>query len=404
MDGEQTKTPKIENIQELSVSAGEDLLELRNKERFFLHSLMDHFSDRIYFKDLQSRIIYGNKAYARLFGSDDIFEIVNKTDSAFFSDHHAREALADEQEIIQTGEEKIDKEEMETWPDGRVTWCLTSKAPLRDDNGVIIGTMGVSRDITERKQTQEALSEANRQLAEANKTLQELSFKDPLTQLWNRRFLMDNLPLDIALVERAHRNVNADCLTRMAENVDILFLMIDLDHFKSVNDRYGHHAGDLVLQQVGHILSQIARNSDFVARMGGEEFLVVARQMARADAHVLAERIRATVEAHPFVIDSPTTIHCSCSLGFAVYPLQNGTGNCLDWEQIVNIADRCLYAAKYSGRNAWVGIAPDSNNLDLKPGQGPQDIIDLAQAGRLPVLSSCQTPVRWLPERSNAGG
>jgi diguanylate cyclase (GGDEF)-like protein len=181
----------------------------------------------------------------------------------------------------------------------------------------------------------------------------------------------------------------------MAQNVDMLFLMVDLDHFKEVNDRYGHMAGDHVLRQVGEILRKVARNSDMVARVGGEEFLIVARQTARADSHIVSERIRATIEAHPFVLDNGVIIRCTCSVGFSVYPLMLDETGFFSWEQIVEIADHCLYAAKNNGRNAWVGIIPDQESLKLKGEALPKDISELVQSGVLPVITSLKTPVKW---------
>ena len=121
------------------------------QESRFLHALMEHSSDRIYYKDLQSRITYCSRSFLRLFNLTDLSEIQGKTDFDFFSEEHARAAFEDEQEIIRTGVAKLNLEEVETWPDGRVTWVSTSKAPFRDGQGRIIGTFGISRDITERK-------------------------------------------------------------------------------------------------------------------------------------------------------------------------------------------------------------------------------------------------------------
>ena len=397
MSSDAAETPDQEHLAKL-VQEGE-----------FFHSLMGHFLDRIYFKDLQSRIVYGNPSYVQLFGRKSLGEILGKTDHDFFSSDHAGAAFQDEQEIIRTGVPKLNLEEMETWPDGRITWCSTSKAPLKNREGKIVGTLGISRDTTEQKATQEALrkseadyrrlaeelADTNSRLAEANAALQEMSFKDPLTLLWNRRFVTNQLPEDVALAERAYRNRSDTNVDRILLNVDILFAMIDVDHFKEVNDRFGHQAGDLVLQQMGEVLRKAARNSDMVARVGGEEFLVVARQMARADSGVVAERIRASVEAYPFRIDEKTTIRLTCSVGFSVYPTLSWNTSAFTWEQIVAMADQCLYAAKNSGRNAWVGIIPDTHRPRESYGQLPEDIGELVRSGILPTVSSLKTPVNW---------
>ncbi len=127
------------------------------QERDLLHTLMDHFPHSIYFKDESSRFIRVNRAQARLFGIPDPADAAGKTDADFFSREHAAQALADEREIIRTGQPVIDKEEKETWPDGHVTWALSTKMPLYAADGRIIGTFGVSRDITEQRRAEQAM-------------------------------------------------------------------------------------------------------------------------------------------------------------------------------------------------------------------------------------------------------
>ena len=130
------------------------------EERNLLVTLMDNLPDVIYFKDRASHFTRINRALAQEFAVDDPTLAIGKTDFDFFADEHAREAFADEREIMRTGEPVLDKEEKEVWPDGRTTWVATTKMPLRDAKGNIIGTFGVSRDITARKQAEEALRQS----------------------------------------------------------------------------------------------------------------------------------------------------------------------------------------------------------------------------------------------------
>lgn len=122
-----------------------------------LRGLMTSIPDNIYFKDRQSRFVRMNDAMARWFGLSDPADGEGKTDGDFFSEEHARQAFADEQRIMATGEPLKGVEEKETWPDGRVTWVSTTKVPLRDACGAVVGILGVSRDITERKTLEEQL-------------------------------------------------------------------------------------------------------------------------------------------------------------------------------------------------------------------------------------------------------
>ena len=121
---------------------------------FLLEKLMDSTQDSIYFKDLQSRFMMLNQACATKLGWNSPEEGLGKSDSDIFSGEHAKQAYADEQRIIATGEPLIGVEEKETWPDGRITWCSTSKMPLTDENGGIIGIVGITRDITDRKEAE----------------------------------------------------------------------------------------------------------------------------------------------------------------------------------------------------------------------------------------------------------
>jgi len=129
-------------------------------ERDLLRALLDNIPDNIYFKDTQSRFTKVGQALGKKFGLQNPEEAVGKTDFDFFTPEHAKVAFDDEQFIIRTGQPIIGRTEKETWHDGRVTWGLTTKMPFRDKNGKIIGTFGVTKDITQLKETEKELAKA----------------------------------------------------------------------------------------------------------------------------------------------------------------------------------------------------------------------------------------------------
>jgi len=156
-----------------------DLSEIRKARQDLLHrddllqSLMDSVPDRIYFKDADSRFIRVNRALAQHFGLSDPTEAIGKSDFDFFTLEHAQPAFEDEKRVMATGQPIINLEEKETFPDGRVAWVSTTKLPRRDASGRIVGTLGISRDITDRKRFEEELRQAKINADAANRAKSE---------------------------------------------------------------------------------------------------------------------------------------------------------------------------------------------------------------------------------------
>lgn len=194
------------------------------------------------------------------------------------------------------------------------------------------------------------LEQANRQLQQSNAQLDAANRLDPLTHVANRRELQDWLARESGRVlTRLDAGGSADTL---------YFFMIDIDAFKRINDGHGHQAGDEVLVQFAQRLRTLCREDDLLVRWGGEEFVLVTRIDDADVAARLAERIRAAVAEAPMPLAHGAVLAITCSIGFAPWPFSTAWPALGDWQQTSALADRCLYAAKAAGRNAWVGLVP----------------------------------------------
>jgi len=170
--------------------------------------------------------------------------------------------------------------------------------------------------------------------------LENLSITDALTGIANRRHFEWRLSEEI---ERARRY-----------KYPLSALMLDLDHFKQVNDNYGHQIGDIVLQQVAQRLRRILRRTDFLARYGGEEFIVLAPQTPADRALILAERLRQVIAESPIPVADNLQIHITISIGVAVFP-----NHAQNESELVRAADAALYKAKQMGRNRVCMFEPE---------------------------------------------
>jgi diguanylate cyclase (GGDEF)-like protein len=210
--------------------------------------------------------------------------------------------------------------------------------PLYDRNQRLNGRLLVFHDITDRKQVEKRLRYVNDRLQSQlieigllQSKLREQAIRDPLTNLFNRRYLEETLDRELA---RARREGYSVCL-----------IMMDLDHFKRVNDTHGHEAGDHVLKAISETLSQESRRGDFACRYGGEEFVVVMPNITLETAYERAEMLRNTLNA----LSIPYgyyNLSVTISIGIACFPLDGQTRGA-----ILRAADKAMYAAKEAGRD-----------------------------------------------------
>ncbi len=175
-----TRKTKSQLIEELTgarsrVAELEALTERALLDQRLLRVFLENASDKVYFKDAESRFIKVGRSTAVMFGQSDPAAVVGKTDFDFFTEEHARPAFEDEQEVMRTGQ-PIFKEEKETWIDGQETWASTVKVPLRDEEGKIVGTFGVSRNITEQKRVEAESAQLQVEVLNAQqRAIQDLS-------------------------------------------------------------------------------------------------------------------------------------------------------------------------------------------------------------------------------------
>ncbi|MDE2275338.1 MAG: diguanylate cyclase, partial [Burkholderiales bacterium] len=185
--------------------------------------------------------------------------------------------------------------------------------------------------------------------------LAEASLTDPLTGLRNRRFLAQHIERETAAVVQRYAGTGQHPAAPL-DGADLVFFLVDIDEFKQVNDLHGHAAGDAVIAQMRARLGEVFRDSDYLVRWGGEEFLVVARHASRRHAPELAERARAAVADRPFELGDGRPLSRTCSVGFCCFPVAPSEPGALDWSETVRLADAALYAVKHHGRNGWLGV------------------------------------------------
>jgi diguanylate cyclase (GGDEF)-like protein len=216
--------------------------------------------------------------------------------------------------------------------------------------------------------------------------LGEMALRDPLTGLRNRRYLQEFLGKETL---RLQRSWHPDSMARGNPTRNLGLIMLDLDHFKAVNDTHGHGAGDEVLRQLAALVLETIRKPDMAVRWGGEEFVILALDVPRGLPLIAAERILAAVRGHGFRLASGEVLKLTCSLGYAHFPFLTEEPDQLDWEQVLRLADGALYRAKHSGRDRAIGAVPgDAPARRVAEALGdPEEGLDRAVAAGLVRLT-----------------
>jgi diguanylate cyclase (GGDEF)-like protein/PAS domain S-box-containing protein len=288
-------------------------------ERDLMHSMMDSVPDQIFFKDEQSRFIRINTSLAKRYGLDDPAQAVGKSDADFYSADHAAQTRIEELEIMRTGNPVFNQLHNEVWGDGKEAWNVSMKMPLRDASGRIIGTYGIAHDITEHKKAEALI-------------WRQANF-DALTGLPNRRMLRDRW-------EQAVNN-------HKRNSHDLALLILDLDHFKEVNDSLGHAVGDQLLVQAAQRIESCLRITDTLARMGGDEFAIILTDLIPGtDVVDIVHKIVGSMDT-AFEL-AGHTVFVTASIGVTLYPRDAES-----FDELLKLADQAMYEAKGSGRNGF---------------------------------------------------
>lgn len=193
------------------------------------------------------------------------------------------------------------------------------------------------------------------ELQRKNLELQEISFTDVLTGAWNRRYMEEILTSEAGQVLRNYQRARAGDIQEL-DHRDLVFIMVDMDFFKEVNDLYGHPAGDRLLQLVAQRLSTVVRKSDVLVRWGGEEFLIMSRSTDPWGTPAFCSRVLEVISSEPFDLGNEVSVRKTCSVGWAAYPWCRDAYEYISAEESIALADAALYHAKALGRNQGVGI------------------------------------------------
>lgn len=307
--------------------------KLRESEKQY-RNLFEQTHDAVIILGLDCKIITANPRAAEMTGYS-IEEFLNIPREAI-SLGQAKETRV--MERLLAGEKVPHFEEQFRKKDGSVIFVEIYLELIRDDENRPSRLQMVVRDICERRLVEEKLritnEQLNRRIEEIEKLQQKLRdqvIRDPLTGLFNRRYLTETLFREIARSKR--------------DRLRMSLLVLDLDHFKNINDAYGHTAGDYCLMDIARRLVSFTRESDMVCRYGGEEFVIVMGNASVSDAFQRSEEIRNMIESQPIYYQEEV-FRLTVSIGLASYP-DHG----LSPEELIARADMAMYQSKQAGRN-----------------------------------------------------
>ncbi|MFT6985379.1 MAG: diguanylate cyclase (GGDEF)-like protein/PAS domain S-box-containing protein [Psychromonas sp.] len=306
--------------------------ELESNEKILsqnaiLSSVLNGTPDFIFYKDY----LYKNGAYLGCNNAFELFvgkpkeQIIGRTDIELFGAEVGGGFQAYDREVLREKQTKIN-EEWVTYPNGQRVLLNTSKSPLYDSQGQILGVLGMARDISQYTQLQS-------EIQDQKQTLEYNNYYDLLTSLPNRTLFSDRIDHAIKLSQRISRGVAV--------------ILIDIDHFKAINDSLGHHIGDQVIKKVALRLQQIVMETDTVARFMGDEFSILLSELANTNVVVdIIEKLQQAMKQSIDVLEH--RLYCTVSLGIALYPRDGENA-----EALLKNADAAMHKAKNEGRDTY---------------------------------------------------
>jgi diguanylate cyclase (GGDEF)-like protein/PAS domain S-box-containing protein len=322
-----------------SIDAAVKLARAQTVVRMLSHA-MKSVRDAVYITDLQGNFLFVNAAFERFYGDDPVSLAGSRV--PVLGGHGSSAPGTRDVDAGWVGEVVHRRKDGTDVP----VWLSISQ--VEDEDGNVAARVHVARDMTERRQLEDTLRYANQELVRANeelershRALEELAVRDDLTGLFNRRELNRMLEDEVARSARSNRSLS--------------LILLDLDHFKNVNDEYGHLAGDEVLRGLGKVLGRTLRCIDRAARFGGEELAILLPDTPDYEAIKVAERIRQLIAITPHSVvaggGAPVQIFVTASLGLASLDDTHQTP-----EDLLRRADEALYRAKAEGRNRALSL------------------------------------------------
>ncbi len=294
---------------------------------FFISSLLDVIPHPIFVKNEDLQFVYVNKAYEIAFGvSNEYMNGKTVLEIEHLPDTEKKFYHNEDQELL-THSKSIHHVFSYRFSTGQIHTCLYYSMGFVQENGTK-GLIGLIIDITEQQKTMSLLQNELKKIVAEKEKVEKESAIDPLTNVYNRRLLDDFLTKYTLLTTR--------------KKLPLSCIMIDIDHFKKINDTFGHQAGDVVLQQLGQILKDSLRDNDVVFRYGGEEFLLLLQGSEIDGAFLVAERLRKQINK---TISLPDGQHITVSAGCAEYISNESQST------FIKRTDEALYKAKTTGRN-----------------------------------------------------